>query len=144
MESADTHHIAATDEADPESPLRYANPPAVGRPVTSLKPGAPTGSEGRHELEEDVLAALARVIRDVVGEEHADSMEVTRDTTFQTDPDLERIEFVAPADRARLRYGSSVVLVAFLATMHLTEAARSSVGDVVYLIADSLSGASHG
>ncbi|WP_041254331.1 hypothetical protein [Frankia sp. EAN1pec] len=82
--------------------------------MTSLKPGAPTGSEGRHELAEDVLAALAR------------------------------IEFVAPAERTRLRYGSSVDLVAFLATMHLAEAIRSSVGDVVYLIADSLSGASHG
>lgn len=112
--------------------------------MTSLKPGAPTGSESRHELEEEALAALARVIRDVVGEEHADSMEVTRETTFQTDPDLERIEFVASADRTLLRYGSSVDLVAFLATMHLAEAISSSVGDVVYLIADGLSGASHG
>lgn len=96
----------------------------------------------RPDLERSVLAEVTTMIHDVVGQEYADDLDITMDTTFQDDIDLESIEFVALADKIRLSYGSSVDLVGFLATMDVDDVIALSVGDVVRLIADGVSGIS--
>ena len=59
-------------------------------------------------LEARVLGEIAEMLRDVIGEEYVVDMEITMDTSFNEDLELESIEFVTLADRMRVTYGDQV------------------------------------
>jgi acyl carrier protein len=84
------------------------------------------------------LAEVTGFIRDVIGEDYVASLDITMDTKFQEDLDMESIEFVELADRIRVRYGGAVDLVGFLAEVDIDILIEITVGDVVRLINDSL------
>ena len=89
-------------------------------------------------LDERILGEIAAMLRDVIGEEYVVDMEITMDTTFNEDLELESIEFVTLADRMRLTYGDAVDFVGFLAEMDVDKVIRMRVGEVVHFIAGSL------
>ncbi|MDT3440036.1 MULTISPECIES: acyl carrier protein [Pseudofrankia] len=89
-------------------------------------------------LEARVLGEIAEMLRDVIGEEYVVDMEITMDTSFNEDLELESIEFVTLADRMRVTYGDQVDFVGFLAEMDVDRVINMRVGEVVHFIADSL------
>jgi|SRR6185369_12035434 acyl carrier protein len=96
------------------------------------------GGTQRSAIEASVLGEVAEDLRDVIGEEYALDMEISMETTFSHDLELESIEFVALADRLRERYGEAVDFVGFLATMDVDQVINMRVGEVVEFIVDSL------
>jgi acyl carrier protein len=92
----------------------------------------------RDALEARVLGEVAAMLRDVIGEEYVVDMEITMDTSFNEDLELESIEFVTLADRMRQTYGDQVDFVGFLAEMDVDRVINMRVGEVVHFIADSL------
>ncbi|SNQ49809.1 NADH:flavin oxidoreductase [Frankia canadensis] len=96
------------------------------------------GAARQAEIEARVLGEVSEDLRDVIGEEYAVDMEITMETTFSHDLELESIEFVALADRLRERYGAAVDFVGFLATMDVDQVINMRVGEVVRFIVDSL------
>jgi len=89
-------------------------------------------------LEARVLGEVAEMLREVIGEEYVVDMEITMDTSFNEDLELESIEFVTLADRMRGSYGEQVDFVGFLAEMDVDRVINMQVGEVVHFIADSL------
>ncbi|MCK9893301.1 acyl carrier protein [Frankia sp. AgB32] len=89
-------------------------------------------------IEARVLGEVAEDLREVIGEEYALDLDITADTTFSQDLELESIEFVALADRLRERYGEAVDFVGFLAKMDVDQVINMHVGEVVTFIVDSL------
>ncbi len=92
----------------------------------------------RAVAEEQVLGEVAALLRDVIGEEYVVDLEITMTTSFNTDLELESIEFVTLADRMRERYGDTVDFVGFLSDMGVDEVINMQVGQVVAFITDCL------
>ncbi len=86
-----------------------------------------------------VLARLAAILREVIGEEWANEVAISRDTSFNEDLELESIEFVALAERLQAEYGARVNFAAWLAERTLEQIIRLRVGEVVDFICRCLS-----
>jgi acyl carrier protein len=93
-------------------------------------------------MKEKVLMTLAALLRETIGEEWAQDMPITLDTSFNEDLELESIEFVALAERLQVEYGKSVDFAGWLANKELGEIIGLRVGQVVDFIVACLSSGS--
>jgi acyl carrier protein len=91
-----------------------------------------------------ILADVTQMLGEVIGEDYLSEVEVTMDTAFSGDLELESIEFVALAGLMKAHYGGDVDFVGFLAGMDLHEIIALRVGQVVELIERSLAVGSRG
>ncbi|MCO4746690.1 MAG: acyl carrier protein [Proteobacteria bacterium] len=80
---------------------------------------------------EDTLQILAGFIRDVIGDEWDDDMEVAFDTSFSDDLELESIEFVALAESVQAHFGDHVDFVGWISNLELDQIIALTVGEVV-------------
>lgn len=95
--------------------------------------------EDQHlSLEDAVLAYMRRHLGAVIGDPELLHTEITMDTTFGGDLELESIEFVALAERLRTQFGERVNFVAFLAKKGVDDMVSLRVGDVVRYVASCL------
>lgn len=83
---------------------------------------------------EEVLATVARLIAEVVGEEWMEDRAITLETSFEKDLELESIEFVALAEKLQERYGKGVDFVGWLSSKELDEIIGLTVGELVEFI----------
>jgi acyl carrier protein len=86
-----------------------------------------------------VLATVASLVRQVIGEEWADDTPITMKTSFAGDLELESIEFVALAERLKETYGAEVDFPRWLASMNLKQIIGLEVGALVEYIVRCLS-----
>ena len=106
--------------------------------MTTQDTGTATLTIDRTAVEARVLVEMTGMLRDVIGEEYVTDMEITLDTSFNEDLELESIEFVTLADSMRERYGDTVDFVGFLAEMDVDQVINMRVGEVVSFITDCL------
>lgn len=78
-----------------------------------------------------VLTYVKQQLGAVIGDPELLSTEITMDTRFNRDLELESIEFVALASRLRSEFGNRVNFVDFLATKNVNDVVSLTVGDVV-------------
>jgi acyl carrier protein len=90
-------------------------------------------------MNDPVLHTLRAILADVIGEAWAQDLDITRDTSFSHDLELESIEFVALAERLQAEYGRSVDFTGWLSDMELGQIIALRVGDVVEFIESCLS-----
>jgi acyl carrier protein len=88
---------------------------------------------------ETVLATVAKLIEEVLGEDYLLDQEITMETLFSEDLELESIEFVALSERLEEHYGDRVDFVAWLSEKELYEIIGLSVGELVDYITSCLS-----
>jgi acyl carrier protein len=82
-----------------------------------------------------VLAEVARMLREVVGEDWIQEKAIELGTSFSQDLELESIEFVALGERLQNHYGKSVNFVGWLSGKDLDQILALKVGDLVEFIA---------
>ena len=87
---------------------------------------------------ERVLGEVRDMIVEVIGEDYVLDMEITTETAFEGDLELESVEFVALAERLSEFYGEEVDFVAWLADKELDDIIALTVGDLVDFITGSL------
>lgn len=80
---------------------------------------------------EEVLADLSAELRAVLDEYGLDDAEITMDTRFHDDLELESIDLVELAARLRARYGDRVNFAEFIAGLELDEIIALTVGQLV-------------
>ena len=80
------------------------------------------------------LTPIAGLIHEVIGEDWDLDEEITLETTFSDDLELESIEFVALAEKMQTTFGDDVNFVAWLSEKELDEVIDLKVGDVVEFI----------
>ena len=80
------------------------------------------------------LTTIAGLIHEVIGEDWDLDEEITLETTFSDDLELESIEFVALAEKMQTTFGDDVNFVAWLSEKELDEVIDLKVGDVVEFI----------
>jgi acyl carrier protein len=89
--------------------------------------------------EKEVLGEVANLVRDVIGEEWVNDIDITLNSSFADDLELESIEFVALAERLKTNYGKRVDFAGWLAKKELKEIISLKVGDLVGFIVECLS-----
>jgi acyl carrier protein len=95
--------------------------------------------DNQHRASEDaVLAYMRQYLGAVIGDPELLHTDITMETTFGGDLELESIEFVALADRLRTEFGERVNFVAFLAKKQVDDMVSLTVGDVVRYVASCL------
>ncbi len=80
---------------------------------------------------DEVLGVVRTMIAEVIGEDYVDEIEITLDTAFYDDLDIESIEFVALGEALEARYGERVDFPAWIATMEVDDIIAMTVGDLV-------------
>lgn len=98
---------------------------------------APDGADVDHARTEEVLGAVRTIITQVIGEDYVQEIDIDMDTSFETDLDLESIEFVALGEALTAHYGSRVDLAGWIATMEVDEIIGMTVGQLVEHIVSS-------
>ncbi len=91
------------------------------------------------DLKQDTLQRLAGFIREVIGEEWADDLDIGAETSFNNDLELESIEFVALAEKLQEHYGQRVDFVGWLSGKDINDIIQLSVGDLADFIVKCLS-----
>lgn len=74
------------------------------------------------------------MLAEVIGDDFLLDEELTVDTSFNEDLEIESIEFVALAERLTERYGSQMDFVGWMGQMELDDIIALSVGDLVDFI----------
>ena len=87
---------------------------------------------------DQILAEVRTMLTEIIGAEYALGIDIGMETSFDTDLELESIEFVKLSTMLTGRYGDRVDFVAFLAAKELDEIIEMTVGEVVTYIADCL------
>ncbi|MFD9958197.1 acyl carrier protein [Amycolatopsis sp. NPDC058986] len=85
-----------------------------------------------------VLADLATMLRGLLDEYGLDDAEITMDTTFHDDLELESVDLVALSGQLREHYGERVNFATFIAERDLEEIIALTVGELVRYIVTSL------
>ncbi|MET7637167.1 phosphopantetheine-binding protein [Streptomyces sp. NPDC005438] len=100
---------------------------------------ATTTSDGtvREADENTVLERIATMLRELPDAGLEDA-EITRDTLFHDDLELESIDLVALAGALREHYGERVNVALFIADLELDEIIKLTVGELVDYVAESL------
>jgi acyl carrier protein len=80
------------------------------------------------------LTTVAGLIHEVIGEDWDLEEEITLETTFSDDLELESIEFVSLAEKLQANFGDDVDFVGWLSEKELDEVIHLKVGDVVEFI----------
>ncbi|MDX3188841.1 phosphopantetheine-binding protein [Streptomyces sp. MN03-5084-2B] len=85
-----------------------------------------------------VLAQLSGMLRELLEEYGLDDAEITMDTTFHDDLELESVDLVALSGQLREHYGERVNFANFIAERDLDEIIALTVGELVRYIVASL------
>jgi acyl carrier protein len=85
-----------------------------------------------------VLARLGEMLRELLAEYGLDDAEITMDTTFHDDLELESVDLVALSGQLREHYGDRVNFATFIAERDLDEIIALTVGELVRYIVASL------
>ena len=90
-------------------------------------------------LQDEVLATVAQMIREVIAEDWVEELAITMETSFADELELESIEFVALAEKIQIRYGRRVDFSSWLAGKEIHEIIGLRLGKVVDFIVECLS-----
>ncbi|MEQ0559568.1 phosphopantetheine-binding protein [Amycolatopsis sp. NEAU-NG30] len=85
-----------------------------------------------------VLAQVGGMLRELLEEYGLDDAEITMDTTFHDDLELESVDLVALSGQLREHYGDRVNFATFIAVRDLDEIIALTVGELVRHIVASL------
>jgi acyl carrier protein len=87
---------------------------------------------------EAIVETISRLVHEVIGEDVDVDLDITADSSFSEDIELESIEFVALGERLQLTYGERIDLVGWFGELDLDEIIDLTVGELAEFIAACL------
>ncbi|CAM2068496.1 Carrier domain-containing protein [Sulfidibacter corallicola] len=86
------------------------------------------------QTQETTFDIVTRLIREVIQEKWIDDVEITRDTVFSEELELDSIELVVLAEKINNRFGDHLNFAKHLSGMELEAIVALTVGDIVEFI----------
>ncbi len=83
---------------------------------------------------EDILRVVEKLVLEIAGDELLLTGPMTLQTSFNTDLELESIEFVALAEKLQQHYGAGVDFVGWISKKELDQIIGLTVGELVEFI----------
>jgi acyl carrier protein len=96
--------------------------------------------EGKTSGQESVFSQLKAIIEEVIGADAVELIEITEDSAFIDDLEMDSIQIVQLAELVNDRYGEQVDFITWLSQVPLTEILKLKVGDIAGFIEKNLHG----
>lgn len=94
----------------------------------------PHSLETTAQTREGVLATIAQLLDDVIGDEYDLGVEVTMETSFADDIELESIEFVRLGELLQEHFGDRVDFVRWFSGLDVDAIIELTVGELVEFV----------
>ncbi len=88
----------------------------------------------------EVLAQIIAIIRQTVNEDWIEDFDISAETSFNDDLELESIEFVGIAEKIQEHYGEHVSFIDWLSSMKIDQIIALKVGDLADFVSSHLQG----
>ncbi|MGL4305417.1 MAG: acyl carrier protein [Mycobacteriaceae bacterium] len=88
---------------------------------------------------DSVLAVITHILKNLLEEYGIDDVEITMETKFHDDLELESIDLVTLSGYLKEQYGNRVNFATFIADLELEEIIALTVGELVNYVVSSLS-----
>ena len=85
-----------------------------------------------------IVGTIARLVHEVIGEDIDVDLDITAESSFSEDIELESIEFVALGEQLQLTYGERIDLVGWFGELDLDEIIDLTVGERAEFVAACL------
>lgn len=88
-----------------------------------------------HKLNsEEIFALLKQFITEVIGEEFVEDMDITKESSFTRDLEMDSIEIVSFSEKVKSHFGEHVDFTGWLSGMDLDQLINLSLGDIIKYI----------
>lgn len=85
---------------------------------------------------DQVFDVLHQFISDIIGADIAEELDITQNSNFTKDLEMDSIELVAFAEKVRVKYGTDIDFTKWLSAMDLDQIVKLNIGDIVNFIVD--------
>jgi acyl carrier protein len=83
---------------------------------------------------EEIFETLNQFITEVIGEEFVEEMDITPDSSFTKDLEMDSIEIVAFSEKVKNHFGSNIDFTGWLSNMDLDEIIRLKLENIISYI----------
>lgn len=80
---------------------------------------------------EQVFGVVKQFVSDIIGAEIAAELDITPESNFTKDLEMDSIELVALAEKIRAKFGEKIDFVQWLSGMDLDRIVKLTIGDIV-------------
>lgn len=83
-----------------------------------------------------VFEVLHQFVSDIIGADIAEELDITQNSNFTKDLEMDSIELVSFAEKVRIKYGTDIDFTKWLSGMDLDQIVKLNIGDIVNFIVD--------
>lgn len=83
---------------------------------------------------EEIFVLLKNMITDVIGEEFVAEMNITKESSFSKDLEMDSIEIVAFSEKVKNHFGETVDFTGWLSNMDLDQIIQLKIKDIIKYI----------
>jgi acyl carrier protein len=83
---------------------------------------------------EEIFALLKQFITEVIGEEFVEDMDITRESSFTRDLEMDSIEIVSFSEKVKSHFGEHVDFTGWLSAMDLDQLINLKLDDIIKYI----------
>ncbi|GAA3943342.1 acyl carrier protein [Chitinophaga oryziterrae] len=80
---------------------------------------------------EEIFAALKVFITEVIGEEFVEDMDITRESSFTKDLEMDSIEIVSFSEKVKAHFGENIDFTGWLSGMDLDQLINLKLDDII-------------
>ncbi len=88
--------------------------------------------------EDEILSVLKQFITEVIGEEFVEDLDITPQSSFTKDLEMDSIEIVAFSEKVKAHFGKNIDFTGWLSNMDLDEIINLNLGDITKFIRSCL------
>lgn len=83
---------------------------------------------------EEIFAVLKTFITEVIGEEFVEDMDITRESSFTRDLEMDSIEIVSFSEKVKAHFGENIDFTGWLSGMDLDQLINLKLDDIINYI----------
>jgi acyl carrier protein len=83
---------------------------------------------------EEIFAVLKGFITEVIGEEFVEGMDISRESSFTRDLEMDSIEIVSFSEKVKAYFGENIDFTGWLSSMDLDQLIHLSLDDIIKYI----------
>lgn len=80
---------------------------------------------------EEIFAVLKTFITEVIGEEFVEEMDITRESSFTRDLEMDSIEIVSFSEKVKAHFGENIDFTGWLSGMDLDQLINLKLDDII-------------
>ncbi len=83
---------------------------------------------------DEIFIVLKKMITDVIGEEFVEEMDISKESSFTKDLEMDSIEIVSFSEKVKNHFGETIDFTGWLSNMDLDEIIQLKIKDIINYI----------